>query len=407
MDAIQNRSGELWSLLVQHGLADLFGQNETAHVDCPKCKSPRGLKLSLVSGQARCSRCGVEAPILTYLSEMEDAEVCVDADDIVDAEIIQFKPQRSGSDPALPAIRSTETSIAGLDDVCMDEDMEAWKAELMDEPAATPANNETSAPANTPPRRSIFESLIIIFLSLVFLTAGLSAAGLSAFANFQAFSESVANPAQGQIWGWAGVIASVCSFGGFTFFWWHVSGGRRKEGLRALAFALAGAATSTLGTAMFMANNDDARTGAIQAAATARPIVEQQIEDYRRQLEGIPAGVRSVGGLESYLRGVEEAGRTHQKPYRDAQNELGLARRRAELEAKIEAARLSLLGEGGPAILNAEAPARGLPAWFFAVMLEVFSSQGTSIALVALLVLASSRGRERRRTPDSRAAALA
>ena len=99
--------------------------------------------------------------------------------------------------------------------------------------------------------------------------------------------------------------------------------------------------------------------------------------------------------LEAYLRGVEAAGRTHQKPYRDAQNELGLAKRRAELEAKIEAAQLSLLGEGGPEVLNAEAPSRGLPSWFFAVMLEVFSSQATSIALVALLVLASGRRRSR------------
>ena len=56
---------------------------------------------------------------------------------------------------------------------------------------------------------------------------------------------------------------------------------------------------------------------------------------------------------------------------------------------------MSLLGEGGPEILNAKAPARGLPAWFFAVMLEVFSSQATSIALVALLVLAAGRGRGR------------
>ncbi|MGB3624834.1 MAG: hypothetical protein WA989_03335, partial [Henriciella sp.] len=272
---------------------------------------------------------------------------------------------------------------------------ESWQAELVEEDGRAEAGETASPPQARymKLRRNPFEVLIIVLLSLVFLAAGLAAAGLSGFANYQAFSASVADPLQGQIWGWAGVIATVCSFGGFTFFWWHVSGGRRSEGVRALIFALSGAATSILGTSLFMEASQDARRHAEQAASAARPVIEAQIADYRRQLEGISADTRSVSGLEDYLRGVEAAGRTHQKPYRDAQNELGLAKRRAELEAKIEAARLSLLGEGGPAVLNQDAPGKGLPAWFFAIMLEVFSSQGTSIALVALLVLASGKPR--------------
>ncbi|MEM5518405.1 hypothetical protein WNY37_15725 [Henriciella sp. AS95] len=382
MEAIQERTGELWSLLVAHGFGELFGDGDSARVECPACNAPRALKLSLSTGQARCSNCGVAAPIKTYLSELEDAEIVQDAEVYSEAEIIPLHADRA---PVPAAPKETVAPAVAEEQV--------WQAELMEELVSKPADEAPQEPVKSQHRRSVFETLIICLLSLVFLAAGLAAAGLSAFANYQAFGASVADPVQGRIWGWAGVIATVCSFGGFTFFWWHVSGGRRKEGARALVFALAGAATSVLGTALFMQSNSDARIEAEAEAAAARPLIEAQIADYVRQLEGIPAETRSVEGLEAYLRGVEEAGRTHQKPYRDAQNELGLAKRRAALEAKIEAARLSLLGEGGPAVLNQEGPSKGLPAWFFAIMLEVFSSQGTSIALVALLVLASGRGR--------------
>ena len=396
MEASRQRNGELWAMLVAHGFEEAFGGGNVARVECPACNAPRALKLSLENGQARCSSCGVSAPIRTYLSELEDAEVMPEPDSFTEAEIIPLRRDQ------LPAVKPAAAEEAS------EEEVETWRAELLDDqplgasqapeqPKLDDKATDKTADSSVHPRRErgIFEALIILLLSLVFLGAGLAAAGLSAFANYQAFSASVADDTQGQIWGWAGVIASVCSFGGFTFFWWHVSGGRRKEGTRALIFAFAGAATSVLGTAMFMQTNQDARLNSAEAAENARTVIEAQIEGYQRQLDGIPAETRSVEGLEAYLRGVEAAGRTHQKPYRDAQNELGLAKRRAELEAKIEAAQLSLLGEGGPEVLNAEAPSRGLPSWFFAVMLEVFSSQATSIALVALLVLASGRRRSR------------
>ncbi|WP_084397355.1 hypothetical protein [Henriciella aquimarina] len=406
MEAIQQRTGELWALLVAHGFEDAFGDGDTARVECPRCNAPAGLKLSLRTGQARCSNCGVEAPIRIYLSELEDGEVHADPDSYSEANVIPLRRDRGET---LPAVREEDPAPAVEDQ--QEDEIETWRAELLDEPGAARGTHAAepqgwagaeapgvgvAEPPLAPRRRGVFEALIIILLSLVFLGAGLAAAGLSAFANFQAFSASVAEPVQGRIWGWAGVIASVCSFGGFTFFWWHVSGGRRKEGVRALVFALAGAATSVLGTAMYMETNRDVQAEAAEAAGEARAVIEAQIADYRRQLDGIPPETRSVEGLEEYLRGVEDVGRTWQKPYRDAQNELGLAKRRAALEAKIETARQSLLGEGGPEVLDAAAPARGLPAWFFAVMLEVFSSQATSIAFVALLVLASGRARARR-----------
>jgi len=236
------------------------------------------------------------------------------------------------------------------------------------------------------------ERLIISLLAMIFLLAGLAAAALSGFANFQAFSQGVSDPIQARIWGWSGVIASVCSFGGFTFFWWHLSGRRWGEAVRAIVFALAGAGTSIAGTSLFMINNADGQAADWQNAEQVRALTEADIEDWRRQLAGIPVETRSIEGLKAYLAGVEAAGRTHQKPYRDAQNELGLAERRARLEQNIASARANLRNTA--AAQSVAQPARRLPAWFFAIMLELFSSQATSIAFVSLLLLYGRRERD-------------
>ncbi|MFN4023297.1 MAG: hypothetical protein ACK4MQ_00570 [Hyphomonas sp.] len=243
-------------------------------------------------------------------------------------------------------------------------------------------------------RRGRSERLIISALALIFLAAGLSAAGLSGFANYQAFSSTVLDPLQGRIWGWAGVIAVIVSFGGFTFVYWHGANRRRKEALRALVFALVGAGASVLGTEIYIRGNAEAAAATAETASSNRAVLESQITDWRRQLEGIPPETRSVEGLEAYLAEVERVGRTDHKPYRDAQNELGLARRRDELIARIEAANAELLSQGsGNILLRAEQRA-ALPSWLFAALLELFSSQATSIGLVALLLLAGS-GRRR------------
>ena len=235
------------------------------------------------------------------------------------------------------------------------------------------------------------EKFIISLLALVFLSAGLAAAALSGFANYQAFSTSVADPIQSGIWGWTGVIAAVISFGGFTFFYWHTANHRMKEGWRALIFALAGMGTSIIGTERYIAANNTAAAEEIVRADANRSVLESQIADWRRQLEGIPPETRSVEGLEAYLSEVERVGRTEQKPYRDAQNELGLAKRRDELQTKIEAANAELLGQGNGNLLTEAQTRTNFPSWFFALMLEVFSSQGTSIGLVALLILYGRR----------------
>lgn len=235
------------------------------------------------------------------------------------------------------------------------------------------------------------EKFIISLLALIFLCAGLAAAALSGFANYQAFSSSLADPLQARVWGWTGVIAAVVSFGGFTFFYWHTANQRMKEGWRALIFALAGMATSIIGTERYISANNAAAAQEVARAGINRDVLESQIADWRRQLEGIPAETRSVEGLEAYLAEVERVGRTEHKPYRDAQNELGLAKRRDELLARIETANAELLGQGSGNILTDAQSRTRLPSWFFALMLELFSSQGTSIGLVALLILHDRR----------------
>lgn len=242
-------------------------------------------------------------------------------------------------------------------------------------------------------RRGRSEKMIVGALALVFVLAGLAAAALSGFANYQAFSSTVSDPAQGRVWGWAGIIAAVISFGGFTFVYWHGANRRFKEAARALIFALVGAGASILGTEIYIRGNAEASAAAMVTASSNREVLQSQIADWRRQLEGIPPETRSVEGLEAYLAEVERVGRTEQKPYRDAQNELGLARRRDDLTARIEAANAELLGQGsGDILLQAEQRA-SLPSWLFAALLELFSSQATSIGLVALLLLAGGRQR--------------
>ena len=256
-------------------------------------------------------------------------------------------------------------------------------------PAVPPTPGAAPDERRAPRQVSLGEGLIIAVLSLVFLGAGLLAAAMSGFANYQAFGAMVDDPVQSRVWAWTGIIASVCSFGGFTFVYWHWSHGRRKEGFRAILFALAGAATSLVGTQMYMANTEQDRLASADAARSRSALIEAQVADWRQQLGTIPADVRSVEGLEAYIEEVERVGRTHQKPYRDARNELGLARRRAELEGRIETARSELIDLGE---IAAARPARPMAlSWFFAAMLEIFSSQGTSIGFVALMILAGRR----------------
>lgn len=95
-------------------------------------------------------------------------------------------------------------------------------------------------------RRAEGERVIIALLAALFVFAGLLAATLSGFANYNAFASTVSDPLQARVWGFAGIIAAIVSFGGFTFVYWHAANKRRFESLRALIFALIGAGASIL-----------------------------------------------------------------------------------------------------------------------------------------------------------------
>ncbi|NQY13727.1 MAG: hypothetical protein HRT81_07720 [Henriciella sp.] len=371
MGGLSTTSDVLDQALRAADLEEAFDDRGVAYEDCPGCGAHKGLKLSLARGQVQCSACGSAGPLIAYLREKAAAGEW-NHEPYSEAEIIPIEPRLRETDAANPPdavevrpVRQTSPALV---------------AELVSE-----APIVESAPPKPRGSGRMGERIIMSLLAVIFLGAGLAAAGLSGFANFQAFSLGVSDPTQARIWGWSGVIASVCSFGGFTFFWWHLSGGRRGEAVRAFVFALAGAGTSIAGTTLFMLNNAQGQADTWQSAAQIRALTEAEIADWTRQLEGIPPETRSIDGLKAYLAGVEAAGRTHQKPYRDAQNELGLAERRAQLEAQIAAARADLRTA---AVTDTQVrPARNLPAWFFALMLELFSSQATSIAFVSLLLL--------------------
>lgn len=380
MSAISTTSTILNQALRAAGLETAFNDRGVAQVDCPRCDAKGGMRLSIGRGQATCEGCGAHGPLLAFLSQRAQADEwnTVDYDD---AEIIPIEPH-------LPQTVAIGSAPAPLQAEYVG-DVEALPEPVQEAP---PRASEPSQP--DPQGRGLGETLIMTLLSLVFLCAGLAAAFLSGFANFQAFGAGVADPMQARIWGWSGVIASVCSFGGFTFFWWHMSGKRRGEAFRALVFALAGAGTSIAGTSLYMANNEQGQLVTWQQSEAITSLREADIAEWTRQLQGIPPETRSVDGLEAYLSGVEAAGRTHHKPYRDAQNELGLAKRRAGLELKIAETRADL--RQSAETKAATVPTQSLPAWFFAVMLELFSSQGTSIAFVSLLLLYGARQEQKR-----------
>ncbi|HPE49091.1 MAG TPA: hypothetical protein PLR76_11865 [Hyphomonas sp.] len=350
------------------------------NADCAASEA-NTLILNLPEGRFRCTACGAQGSLADLIRLKHDAaREHLPAIPALDAQLIEDDPPPEPLDADYhPApIRPGRAVTKQAPRVHTLGDADRLEARF------PPPKPKEKKPFNG-------EKLIIALLSLVFLCAGLAAAGLSGFANYQSFSSSVADPLQAGIWGWTGVIAAVVSFGGFTFFYWHTANHRMKEGWRALLFALAGMGTSIIGTEAYISANNQAAAAELTRAGDNREILETQIADWRRQLEGIPAETRSVEGLEAYIAEVERVGRTEQKPYRDAQNELGLAKRRDELQSKIDAANAALLGDGSGNILT-EAQARtNLPSWFFAIMLELFSSQGTSIGLVALLILFGRR----------------
>lgn len=339
----------------------------------------RGYDLDSETGRVGglvCPDCGVEA---LELNEDESWLNCANCQGRQKAPEFVFRQGPAPARRSGPAQKLSEALRAAEPPMPSPETETARPAE--------PAAANAPAAAAAPPRAGFGEHLIISLLALAFLAAGLLATAMSGFANYQAFGAMVDDPLQARVWAWTGVIASVCSFGGFTFVYWHSVGGRAKEAVRAGVFAIAGAATSLVGTQMYMAGTEADRQAEMAAAISGAPLLEAEIADLRAQLSGIPPETRSIEGLEAYIAEVERVGRTHQKPYRDALDELGQARRRAELEARLDTARAELAAMAPLRASAGQAPAPPARSWFFAAMLEVFSSQATSIAFVALMIL--------------------
>lgn len=358
------------------------------HEDC-RASGDNNLSLNLLAGTFTCTATGDRGSLKDLIRRLESGSALVPG----------VLPDE---DPPPPAPIDTDYSIAlkATNPVVKTEPKvyQLKPEQKLPDPEEIRAEREIRLEAvraeQAARRRGAGERLIIALLALVFVIAGLAAAALSGFANYQAFASTVSDPLQAKVWGAAGIIASIVSFGGFTFVYWHAANRRRWESLRSLLFALIGAAASILGTEIYIRSNNLNAAAEVSTAATNRDVLETQLADWRRQLDGIPPETRSVEGLEAYIAEVERVGRTEQKPYRDAQNELGLAKRRDELTAKIEAANAELLGKGeGNILLQAEQRA-SLPSWLFAALLELFSSQATSIGLVALLILGRSRPQE-------------
>lgn len=316
-------------------------------------------------GDVYCRNCDSVTSLADWLTLQEEAQISA--------------AQKTRQAVAVPP----EASVV---DIKTGEAVDAFEGPAPEEPAALPRAADQEAGGGWG------EHFIIALLSLIFLVAGLMAAAMSGFANYQAFGAMVDDPMQSRVWAWTGVIASVCSFGGFTLVYWHGAARRLKEAVRAAVFALAGAATSLVGTQMYMANTEQSRLTTAETAAAQAPILEAQIADWQAELAGIDPSVRSVEGLEAYIAEVERVGRTNERPYRAALDELGQAKRRDDLTARIERAREDLATLAGAAVPASRIGGSPLQSWFFAAMLEVFSSQGTSIGFVALLILAG-RGR--------------
>jgi len=220
-------------------------------------------------------------------------------------QLISAKKRQSNNPASLEAIDAEFTEVT-----------QASRAVVLPEPkvhtlTAQQAYTPPPPPPPPPPKRTMDRATTTL-LALVFLIAGLGAAGRSGFANFTAFSSSVAHPLQSKIWGWTGVIASVISFGGFTFFYWHTANRRFKEGVRALPFAPAGAITSIIGTQLYIANNNAAASSAATQATSNRAVLESQLTDWRAQLEGTPDNTRPAEELQSELPLIERAKRSHQ-----------------------------------------------------------------------------------------------
>lgn len=217
------------------------------------------------------------------------------------------------------------------------------------------------------------------------LAGGVIAAICGGYANFMAFSGMADDPVTSFLWGFAGIAASLISFSAFTLVWWNHNHQKKLwDSRRALVVGLIAAGAGIMGSWMFMSSLKDDQVAEAQHILIERNRLQDQIDRWENDLKSIPPGIGTPDSIRRYMREVERVGRTHQRPYRQAIQDLGHAERREALEAQIAAADERLSSD--PA-LKYDPPNRMINPWFLAILIELFASQGTAVGTAVFLTM--------------------
>jgi len=217
------------------------------------------------------------------------------------------------------------------------------------------------------------------------VAGGVLAAFCGGYANFRSFSAMAETDIGFYLWGAAGIAASLISFSAFTLVWWNHNHQRRlADSRRALAVGIIASLTGIMGTWMFIASASDGHSATADQTLENRARLEGQIDRWTSELEAIPEGIGTVASIERYMAEVERVGRTDERPYRTAIENLGHAERRALLEDQIARAETRLLSDP---TLTFDPPNRLIDPWLLALLIEFFASQGTAVGTATFLTM--------------------
>ena len=225
-----------------------------------------------VSEQFSCSNCGASGSFRELVRALETGEPASSpvVRDIVDTDY-SIAPIR-----ATRAVVKTEPRVVHLG--------EGQRVRSQGE-----IRREAKAARKTARQgRHTGEKIIITLLALVFLGAGLAAAGLSGFANYSGLFQLSRRPiavwrlgmdrcdCRGHfLWRIYLLLLALCQ--------WPDEGRHSCPSVRP-----GGGGTSIVGTQMYIAANNRAAEAELVQAGSNRDVLEMQITDWRRQLEGIP-----------------------------------------------------------------------------------------------------------------------
>ena len=226
-------------------------------------------------------------------------------------------------------------------------------------------------------------------LAVISLIAGVAATYCSGFANYHAFSGMASDPATGQVWGIAGIASSFFSFSAFTIVWWKLKNSRRiSDTWRAGLIGLLAASMGVMGSWMFMTNQHEAHNAELNKSDQDRQIITTQIERYQKELDELPIVIGSARLIREYLDEVKRVGKSDERYYRTRLEELAIAEQREELEKKRDAAEARLLTDP---TFSAQHARIMIDPWLLAIIIEIFASQGTAMAVTVFLVIRENK----------------